>query len=336
LDERRGGSEKAEIEKIYTKANEGLESHALISDTRRSLQATTKDLAGSDYSASAIKAAEVEFDRILRSLQVQMDDAPIGALDANGLGYNNLLYMAVVLEHLKSPEPDESPLLLIEEPEAHLHPQLTMLLADYLATKTPGKSTPQTIVTTHSPTLAASVPPSSVHVLFAEQMAGQLRCHSLAKAGMDEKEQSQLQRMMDITRATLYFAKAAILVEGISESLLVPVLARRLGHNLAKLHISVIPICGVAFETFKKLLDPGVLGIPVVIVTDADPPVTGVEWKDATPESVNGTFTISNRTTKLVDIFRGHRTVRVYHSKLTLEYDLAEAGDENAAVMADV
>ena len=38
----------------------------------------------------------------MRSLQVQMDDAPIGSLSANGLGYNNLLYMAVVLEHLKS------------------------------------------------------------------------------------------------------------------------------------------------------------------------------------------------------------------------------------------
>jgi hypothetical protein len=61
-------------------------------------------LAGSDYSASAIKAAEVEFEKILRSLQVQMEGLPIGALDANGLGYNNLLYMAVVLEHLKRPD----------------------------------------------------------------------------------------------------------------------------------------------------------------------------------------------------------------------------------------
>ena len=168
-------------------------------------------------------------------------------------------------------------------------------------------------------------------------MTREIRCNSVAKAGMDEMEQRQLQRMMDITRATLYFAKAAILVEGISEALLMPVLAKRLGHDLSKLHISVIPICGVAFETFKKLLDPTVLGIPVAIVTDADPPVpTDAAWKDATPESANGNFKLSDRTQKLVDIFDGNQTVKVFCSKLTLEYDLAEAGDGNAMVMAEV
>lgn len=337
LADRTGGGARADIEAIYSRANQDLEQHSLISSTRLSLQETTKALAGSDYSASAIRAAEVEFERILRTLQVQMDGTPIGALDANGLGYNNLLYMAVVLEHLKSPESDESPLLLIEEPEAHLHPQLTILLAEYLANTTPGKSTPQTIVTTHSPTLAASVPPSCVHVLFAEQQSWTLRCNSLAKTAMDEKEQGQLHRLMDITRATLYFAKGAILVEGISEALLVPVLAKRLGHDLALLHVSVIPICGVAFETFKKLLQPDGLGIPVAIVTDADPAVpTNMQWQDAKPESENGTFKLSDRTKRLVAIFAGHQTADVYHSKLTLEYDLAEAGDENAAVMAGI
>jgi hypothetical protein len=131
--DRKGGTMEDDIKKIFSDANKGLEGHPLINETKSSLQTTTKELAGSDYSASAIKAAEVEFEKILRSLQVQMEGLPIGALDANGLWYNNLLYMAVVLEHLKRPDQDECPLLLVEEPEAHLHPQLTMLLADYLA-----------------------------------------------------------------------------------------------------------------------------------------------------------------------------------------------------------
>jgi putative ATP-dependent endonuclease of OLD family len=332
---RKGGTTEADIKKIYADANSQLETHPLIETTVTSLQDTTQELAGTDYAASAIKAAEIEFEKILRTLQVQMDGSPVGALYANGLGYNNLLYMAVVLEHLKSPDPDECPMFLVEEPEAHLHPQLTTLLADYLATKTPGASTPQTIVTTHSPTLAASVPPSRVHVLFTNHASRKPKCHSLANAGMTDPEQGDLQRMMDVTRATLYFAKAAILVEGISESVLVPVLAKRLGYDLAKMHISVIPICGVAFGTFKKLLGPAALGIPVAIVTDADPPITrGASWKEDNPETLGSAFKLSDRTTKLLATFSGHHTVTVWHSQITLEYDLAEAGKDNATVMA--
>ena len=333
---RYGSTAEGEIVDIFKKANEDLEGHSLIKGTRDSLRSTTKSLAGNDYTASAIKASGLPFEKILRNLQVQMDGAPIGELDANGLGYNNLLYMAVVLEHLKDPYPTENPLFLIEEPEAHLHPQLTMLLADYLATNTPGNRAPQTIVTTHSPTLAANVPPSRVHVLFTSPRTQQTQCNAVSTARMDAKEDGQLQRMMDITRATLYFAKAAILVEGISEALLVPVLAKRLRYDLTKLHISVIPICGVAFETYGKLLGPDVLGIPIAIVTDADPPVPTIgNWKDAVPESENGAFRLSNRTKKLINLFAGHPSVRVFHSQLTLEYDMAEAGDGNALAMAD-
>jgi putative ATP-dependent endonuclease of OLD family len=332
---RQGGTTEEDIKKIFVRANQELEGHPLIETTKSSLQTTTKEIAGSDHSASAIKATDVEFEKILRTLHVQMEGSPIGSLNANGLGYNNLLYIAVVLEHLKSPDSDEWPMFLVEEPEAHLHPQLTMLLADYLAHKTPGEKIPQTIVTTHSPTLAASVPPNRVRILFIDHMTGQPQYSSLENAGMDDREKGDLQRMMDVTRATMYFAKGVILVEGISEAMLLPTLAKRLGYDLAKLHISVIPICGVAFETFKKLLAPTALGIPVSIVTDADPPVTrGTSWSEDAPVTEGSSFKLSDRTTKLVDIFSGHQTVRVFHSKITLEYDLAEAGDENAAVMA--
>jgi putative ATP-dependent endonuclease of the OLD family len=332
---RRGGTTEEEILKIYLTANEELEKHPLIDETKSSLQATTRTIAGSDYSASTIKASEVEFEKVLRSLQMLMSDCPIGALSANGLGYNNLLYIAVVLEHLRNPDADESPLLLVEEPEAHLHPQLTTLLADYLANHTPGAFTPQTIVTTHSPTLAAHVPPSRVNVLYSEPTKQLLRCNGFANAGMTMREQVALQRMMDVTRATAYFSRALIIAEGISEAILIPVLAKRLGYDFAKLHISVIPICGVAFGTLKKILGPSVLGIPVAIVTDADPPVQrGTSWKEDIPEKDGSEFKVSDRTAKLTAIFDGHATVRVMPSKVTLEYDLAEAGRPNARVMA--
>lgn len=337
LTNRAGGTAQSDIENIFRNANQALETQPLISSVKASLQGTTQSIAGTDYAPSTIRAAEIDLDRVLRTLRVQMEDGPIGDLSANGLGYNNLLYMAVILEHLKAPDADECPLLLVEEPEAHLHPQLTILLAEYLANQVPGGAIPQTIVTTHSPTLAASIPPSRVHVLFTDPAALKPRCNSIAKAGMDEVEEMVLQRMLDITRATLYFAKGVILVEGISESLLLPVLAKRLNHDLSKLHVSVIPICGVAFETFKKLLHPDALGIPAAIVTDADPPVTeGDTWECDLPESENEVFKISDRTAGLVQLFNKHDTVKVYHAQVTLEYDLAEAGDSNAALMMEV
>lgn len=334
---RKGTNAKDGIVAIFKKANSELIAQPLVSEVSDSLSKRTKNLAGTDHVPSTINTADADFEKILRTLQVQMKDCPLGDLSANGLGLNNLLYISVVLEHLKQDSIDESPLLLVEEPEAHLHPQLTMLLADYLAKTTPGNSTPQTLVTTHSPTLAASVPPSRVSVLFSDSQSGMPYCNSVAKSGMDKREQDQLQRMMDITRATLYFAKGLILVEGISESLLIPVLAKRLGYDLASQHISVVPICGVAFETFKKLFQPTALGIPVAIVSDADPSVErGDNWESDTAEMEGGTFTVCARMKNLFSLFSGQSNVRVFSSKLTLEYDLAEAGDDNAMVMATV
>jgi predicted ATP-dependent endonuclease of OLD family len=100
----------------------------------------------------------------------------------------------------------------------------------------------------------------------------------------------------------------------------------------------VIPICGVAFETFSKLLKPEVLGIPTAIVTDADPTVErkDKDWRNDEPKMDGATFEQSNRTKNVIQTFAGRISVKVCPSKLTLEYDLAQAGDGNAALMAEV
>jgi putative ATP-dependent endonuclease of OLD family len=336
---RRSSDTASGIVQIFRDANARLETEKLITDSTDSLRGTVQRLAGTDYTKPTIRAAELEFDRILRSLQVRMTGAPVDSLEANGLGYNNLLYTAVVLEHLRSPAQEERPLLLVEEPEARLHPQLTRLLADFLSKQDSEGLPPQTLVSTHSPTLVASVPVERVHVLFQNTGTRQVCCNSLASVGLTQREARAVQRMMDVTRASMYFAKGVILVEGICEALLLPVLAARLGYNLAAHHIAVVPICGVAFETFHKLLGPNAFGVPTAIVTDADPEVerrpTGGTWRDDTPKAVSEGFEVCARTIGLLKQFADRPNVKVIHSQVTLEFDLADAGDDNAICLAE-
>ena len=101
-----------------------------------------------------------------------------------------------------------------------------------------------------------------------------------------------------MTRASLYFAKGLILVEGVCEALLLPALAKRLGRDLAKHHVAVVPLCGVAFETFKKLLGPAAFGVETAIVTDADPPIpekSKQPWNELVPEEADGVSSSSRR-----------------------------------------
>ena len=110
-----------------------------------------------------IQFSEVNFNRIAESLRLLFFPDINGAssedfrtLVENSLGYNNLLYLATVLAELTETGENYFSVLLIEEPEAHLHPQLQIRLLKYLES-TAQNGNVQVIVTTHSPVLASSV-----------------------------------------------------------------------------------------------------------------------------------------------------------------------------------
>ena len=352
LKDRATKADEDAIVDIYGTANTELAKQSLVSDATSILQSSARDMAGADYRPPSIEAAPAHFEKILRSLNVVIGDTPLASLSAMGLGYQNVIYISTILAHLEKMAESDCPLLLVEEPEAHLHPQLTVLLGEYLGRKRPGTTVPQTIVTTHSPTLAAHVRPKQVCVLYEdESRPGSVKGNAVADAGLDDTEERYLQRMLDVTRASLYFARGLILVEGISEQLLVPVLAQNLGKPLSKEHVSVVPICGVAFSTFAKLLSDKCFPIPVSIVTDGDPPLqksskTGTDsgddqdgkeltWKEDMPSREGANFVQSDRTKKVIEQFKTHKHVKVFTSSVTLEYDLAAAGTENPKVMTE-
>lgn len=325
---------------------------------RQRLSEAIGDVFGQD---THIQFSETSFNRIVESLRLFFfpeigADVPIDAfrsLEENSLGYNNLLYIATVLAELTLAENiGFYKILLFEEPEAHLHPQLQVRLLKYLE-KTGQEKNVQVVVTTHSPVLAASASIDSlIHLSrFKSNNEYSYAVIPLKSCGLAPKSKDFVSRWLDITKSTLLFSRGVILVEGISEAMLLPELAKdvlskynkgkdskeKLPASLEDGGISVINLNGIYFEHFMpffcNLEDVCKSNIPIRCsgLTDKDPP----EGSKPTPSNAND-FASTNHALCLIEKINRSDHARLYANTLkTFEYDLAMESD-NRNIMLDV
>lgn len=159
-----------------------------------------------------------EFRRIVDNLRIQFpffkDDEINGDLrkqrylqiSQNGLGYNNLLYIATVLGDLTNKkeyvEPEAYYSLLIEEPEAHLHPQLQNIFFNYMNAL--NKKGIQIFITSHSPTITAKVDLNSLIILQNQQR--RIYSFSLRESELNGKNRKYLAKFLDVTKSQLFFS----------------------------------------------------------------------------------------------------------------------------------
>lgn len=269
--------------------------------------------------------------QLLEKLELQFKDSANSGIQ-HGLGSNNLMYMACELL-LLGDETESTPLLLIEEPEAHLHPQRQLLLTQFLQKRS---SDIQVILTTHSPNISSALPIDSL-VLMQNGKAFSL---AKGKTELHENDYRFLQRFLDVTKANLFFARGVAIVEGDAENILLPTLAKLLGRDFAKNGVSIVNVGNTALARYAKVLmrrDPsdGEIEIPVACITDLDvmpdwaPDILGLKDKKGRKWKKVSDFddednSLEKHKRKLSSKASGQNAKTFVSDKWTLEYDLAD------------
>lgn len=309
-------------------ANEALDSITAIIKARAYVAQRLGSMTGGGRYAqeSGLAFEDPHFRRVVGALRAKIGQLAALEMDENGLGYNNLLYMAVLLAAIADAPADEEPtlrVLLVEEPEAHLHPQLQDLLMRFLESEAVGPT--QVVVTTHSPSFASSARVERLTVLARPSAHEAPEARLPRDFGLEAKQLAYLRRFLDVTKASLFFARSVILVEGVAEQLLLPVIAERIGRPFAPNGVAVINIGGVAFPPFTDLFADDRLPYRLAAVSDGDSQVSDEELEGEE-------LALSPRAAALAE--RAGANVLVSLASRTLEWDLAMAGNSETMLEA--
>jgi len=199
----------------------------------------------------------------------------------NGLGYNNLIFMSLLLAKMQM-NSDVNYMggnskvfasLAIEEPEAHLHPAMQYKFLKFLNENHAQRKVRQVFITTHSAHITSAV--SLDEIICLNSTKGETHVGYPGRVfPPDGKSKRYVQRFLDATKSEMLFAKGIIFVEGLAEQLLMSTFARYHKMPLEDSQISVVNVAGRYFEHFAYLFDPKspyAINKFVACVTDIDP-----------------------------------------------------------------
>jgi len=316
-----------------------------------------KDTGAADGGAPILRDAIDEED-FIAALRLFIDRVPFKVpATHNGLGYNNLVYISLLLASLqfKASVPRRGqnavlfPMLLIEEPEAHLHPSLQYKLLKYIQKRlSPEQTSRQVFLTTHSTHITAAAGLEPIICLNLSETDGGVYAAYPARVFGEspggKASRNYVERYLDATKSNMLFAKGVIFVEGIAEQLLVPCLSQCIGRPVETHHVAVIAVGGVTFKHFLPLFGAGedehlrsyALRRPVACMVDADPARKAKDkdarrkkcWPYALHRDCSNFdyFPVSGVVTNLQTMQeRSPGNIKICVGSKTLEYDLALA-----------
>lgn len=283
--------------------------------------------------------SESEMFSVLRLIIRHELDVEIPATH-NGLGYNNLIFMSLLLAKMQASSDGKYmgrqaklySLLAIEEPEAHLHPSMQYQFLNFLHKNKSEHSVSQILITTHSTQITSAVDLDNIICLhqigYGKQTIGYpQKCYSDSEE--DKAAKGLVQRYLDATRSDMFFAHKLIFVEGMAEEILIPTFARYLGYDLAMNHVLIVNTGLRYYGSFLKMFDSSqsnTIEKKVACITDIDPMRDGkacYPYEYGQDENSNysrhGDIEIRDYST--------HPNIRFFRQSetygKTLEYDLA-------------
>lgn len=279
----------------------------------------------------------------------------------NGLGYNNLIYMSLLLAKMQA---DSSitymkrnakvlTFLAVEECEAHLHPAMQYKFLQFLQDNKANGHVRQIFMTTHSTQIASAVKLDDLICLTSPRLGqidvGYPRGIYNGNNANDVKSKQYVQRFLDATKADMFFANRLIFVEGVAEELLLPVFAKYLGKNLTDEHVLVVNMGGRYFNHFLKLFDTNnayAINKKIVCLTDIDPcrkkNLPNADYEACYPYEYNidtANYNYRHHAETEVAQYASHPNIKFYRQDpmygKTLEYDIMRENPNCELLLTD-
>ena len=204
----------------------------------------------------------------------------------NGLGYSNLIFMVLELasfieEYKNQKEQADFMLVLIEEPEVHMHPQMQQVFIKNInnllsKSKKENNLTYQVLITTHSSHIISEAGIDEKRgfsrIRYFNTAKSRLEVNDFSKdfkiEDDDGKTYKFLKQYLTIHKCDLFFADKIILIEGVTERMLLPKMISKQASSLNSEYISVLEVGGAHAKRFKELLE--FIGVRTLIITDLD------------------------------------------------------------------
>lgn len=316
----------ADIKNRIHQLNETISGSEQVSGIGEKLNSKLQDIVGLVYSPEIMVESKLREDIASISRYLSVSPRDLDDIELLGLGHLNILYIALKLVEFEYNRSHEIlNIMVIEEPEAHIHPHIQKALFDNLNVS--GDYT-QVIMTTHATHLSEVSSIDRLNIIKPNHGASIVMrpTNGLDEFGKgilklkDFPISACLERYLDARRSVLLFSKGVVLVEGDGEEILIPALVRNaLGISLDEVGIGLINVGSVAFENIACLFDPKRVQRYCAIVTDFDAVV-----KDADKSKPEAAKRGESRKKKFNDLFGTNPWVGAFYAPHTLEVDFAD------------